>query len=145
MELALRFFIYRHTDRDLRKHSDLNEYITFYMQELFNKEFNYENEELIFEKVFSIFNTALGEDSFKRYEAAKYSGPFVTSVFEVLAVGLSTNDELLEDQKKAIAKIKDISSTLYQNSIFKENMKHGTRATKRFIHLIDLGKQLFKD
>lgn len=143
MELALRFFIYRKTDGDLRNHTDLNEYITSYMQKLFISDFDYAAEADLFKKVFDLFNEALGENSFKRFSNGKYSGAFVTSVFEVLAIGLSFNNQLLINRTSAISKIKQISEELYENVIFKENMKHGTRATKRFINLINLGKDLF--
>lgn len=145
MEIALRFIVYRYYKQlsGFDKYIDLNELITDGMKEIFeNLSFDLDEEKTLFEQVFSLLNEVLEDNSFRQYdsEKSKYKGAFSLSFFEVIAIGLSYNFSTSDDMKD---RIKEISKTLKEDSIFIDNTKYGTRSINRFKFLIEYGKQLF--
>lgn len=146
MEIALRFVIYRHfSPTRASGFSDLNLFITTEMKEvLFMEDFDRENEKIVFERTFELFNELLQEDSFKKFshEQNKYKGPFSLSIFEVLAVGASSIEEVDNNLKN---KIYELSKFLAEDDYFIDNTKYGTRSISRFQILTKYGKRLFSD
>lgn len=145
MEIALRFIIYRHINTiTLGTYSDLNELLTDAMKIIFSEtSFDILTEKRIFEDVFSLLNKTLDENSFKKYDKVqnKYKGPFSLSIFEVIAIGLSTI--AIDDSDALKDKIIAISQSLKDDDYFIENTKYGTRSIDRFKILTEYGIKLF--
>lgn len=144
MEYALRFFIYRYNSIFSQpKHEDLHLFLTDAMNELFNEvTFNFDEEKEVFLKVFKFYSDNYGEDSFRKYdvEQQRYKGVFMTSLFEVLAIGLSSNTSILDGDT---SRIQEIKMSIHNNEEFKKFTKHGTTSLTRYANLVEFGKSLF--
>lgn len=148
MEYALRFFIYRYYEVfNLPKHEDLHLFLTDSMNELFKKtDFNFESEKEIFKKVFSFYANTFGEDSFKKYDVdqKRYKGVFMTSMFEVLAIGISFHTDLIDSDIDTLqSNLKAIKEDIHNHDTFQKYTKHGTTSLNRYYNLVELGKGLF--
>lgn len=146
IEIALRFFAYRHTDMStLSGSEDMGEYLTNTMLELLKSPtFNFEAESLIFRETFEVLNNVLGENSFKKFDSAKnkFLGAFLVSSFEIIAIGISKNPEIYAEMspEELINKIKDI----YINPTYLDaTKKSGMRAINRLKILSSLSEELF--
>lgn len=107
VELALRFIVLRNlAETDFTKiGSALGEYLTDQMISLAQFEgFDFESEETIFKKVFSILDQELGDDAFRKYDHAsqKFTRGFSVSAFEVIALGLGHNDSAVPDNLRNV-------------------------------------------
>lgn len=146
LELLLRFFIYKNSTIDeIKKAKDVDDFLTKKMLE-FSKsnQFNKTTEKDIFERTFSILNTILDEDSFKRYnpKKGKFEGKFLISAFEVIAIGLGKNvGNWSESDGLAISnKIKSI----WNDSNFVDNSGSGSNVATRLPVLLPYGNGLFQ-
>ncbi|MFN0312442.1 DUF262 domain-containing protein [Kurthia sp. ISK08] len=146
IEIALRFFVYRHLDVSILSGSeDMGEFLTNSMLDILKSDdFDLENEAMIFKKTFSLLNNILGENSFKKFDATKnkFLGAFLVSSFEMISIGISKNlDFYLEmDEEELIKKIKD----LYQNPVYLDTTKRsGIRAINRLKILSSLSETEF--
>ncbi|HDO1375644.1 TPA: DUF262 domain-containing protein, partial [Aeromonas veronii] len=93
-ELALRFFVQRNTDANLRKeHTDVAPYLNAELTRLFkdNSGFDYNVEAELFKETFRLAYLALGDDAFKKFnhEKGKYEGAISLPVFEALSTSVS--------------------------------------------------------
>ena len=95
-----------------------------------------------FEQIFGKLSSALGENSFKRYEDNKFKGAFLVSAYQCIVSGAILNFESFIGLSDDDLKVK--IQKLYQHSEFIENMKPGARAIPRFISLTNLGKDYFE-
>ena len=148
-ELVLRFIIQRHFDNQIkREHSDVAPYLNAEMTRIFHNEFNfdYERESQVFCKAFDIFQTALGENSFKKYnqQKNKYEGAVSIPVFEALTVGVTTAIEkgVLSDDE-IITLTTEKSKELANHKKFNEIQDRRTRPLERMTIMAELGKELF--
>jgi len=145
MEIALRFVVYRHVQaEEIKKYKDLTELLTEAMKSIFtDKAFNAEEEKKVFEKVFSLLDKTLQDNSFRKYSVDKgrYAGPFSLSIFEVVAIGTSYSKEADEDVLEGL--IREVSMKLPTDEFLLENTKYGTRSIDRFGKLIAYGKDTF--
>lgn len=146
IEIALRFFVYRHTNiSDLSGSEDMGEYLTNMMLELIKSStFDLENEAHIFKQTFQILNSTLGENSFKKFDPLKdkFLGAFLVSSFEIIAVGISQNIDYYRemDASDLISKVKGI----YSHSTYQEaTKKAGMRAINRLKILSSLSEEIF--
>ncbi|WP_100401974.1 DUF262 domain-containing protein [Bacillus sp. FJAT-42315] len=93
MEYLLRFFIYRDLKTEsIKGNEDIAPFLTEKMHELINKlDFDYNHEKTVFENVFLFLNTALGEESFKKYDfnKSKFAGALSIAQFEVIIPGVA--------------------------------------------------------
>lgn len=85
-ELVLRFFATKNA-RTLFKGSE--DWLDTYMEEILLKkiEFDYEEEEEQFEKVFMFLSNSLGEGSFVKYRGEKPTGGLAPAYYEAITVG----------------------------------------------------------
>lgn len=143
-ELALRFFVFRNVpyQTGLNVHEYLNEAL---LEIAINKDFKFGLEQDIFERTFNLLSNALGKKSFKRWDGRKFTGKFLMSVFEVLAIGLSKGLETIENippakQKKNIIKK---AKELWDNPTFRNNTGAGISGTTRMNKLLPMAEDLF--
>ena len=150
LELVLRFFVLKDLDvgnltpDEKFKLVDVGEFLTYKTKGIASSDsFNFEKEKEIFDQVFSMLNEALGEDSFRKYYNNKYTGAFSITIFEVLALGLGFHAKSKQiDISDYSQKLKQISTTLQENDIYKKYSGAGSKAASRIPSLIPLGRKL---
>lgn len=147
IEIALRFLVYKNINSaDFTK--DVGKLLTDKVIEFAsNEQFDFENEKIIFDKVFLLLNKAFGDDVFRKWDEAKnkFTGPFSISAFETIALGLAKKIELYDDTPEIIEKLRKIIKGVSQNPIFIEKSGSGKRAPTRVPYLLPLGEKLFGD
>jgi hypothetical protein len=145
MDLALRFIVFRTLDsKDLSKIGDMGDFLTEKMIELAKqKRFAYRDEENAFMTTFDLLKRTVGSDSFRKYDASKgrFSGGFLVSGFEVVALGIGYNYETLS--KKPID-IRTIIEQVWRNENFTSKSGSGVRASSRVPNTVPLGRKIFK-
>ena len=87
-ELALRFLAFRYVP--YQRGLDVHEYLDQALIELATrKNFNRKAAEANFERTFDFLYNSLGVRAFKRWNGKIFSGKFLMSVFEIMALGVS--------------------------------------------------------
>lgn len=153
-ELALRFIVQRHYSEDLRKeHRDVGPYLDAELNRIFSKEntvIDFSHEERIFQKTFELFNRALADYSFKKYNSDKErpEGAISIPVFEALSSSVScyVEDNFANlDEGLILQKIREMNEQLTQTCEFKETvLDKKKRPLDRMISMIELGKALIQ-
>lgn len=150
VELALRFFIYRHINKAIIKdHSDVSPYLNAEMISLFDEKnsFNYAVEANIFQKTCEIALNALDDSAFKKYNhiKSKYEGAISLPVYEAASFGLS---KLIEENKysdeQLIQLFKDKTKELTQDSEYVRVIESRTRPLDRIVSMTEIGERIFK-
>ncbi|MDY4333764.1 DUF262 domain-containing protein [Pectobacterium brasiliense] len=151
-ELAFRLIVQRHYDEELRKaHSDVGPYLNAELGRIFSQEkpiIDYGSERAVFEKTFKLFNLALEDNSFKKFNHQKnrLEGAISIPVYEALATALSiyieANPE--HDETQTIQKINTASKLLTQRKEFLDVIDKSVRPLDRMIAMISIGKELIK-
>jgi hypothetical protein len=147
LELLVRFLTLRTAPfEDLKGMTDLGPFLTQKITALAqNKEYNRQEEETAFRRTFELLNDALGEDSFRKYNAEKQapSGALLISVFEVLALGIGYN-VLAPNYSLTADQIREVHKSVWQTKKFTDGTGSGIRPTSRIPVTIPLGRLLFK-
>lgn len=143
VELVLRFIAFRNIP--YQSGLDVHEYLDDAIISLAsNQNFDTAAEEEAFTKTFGFLNTALGDRSFQRWDGQNFSGKFLISVFEVLAIGLSKNLPAYDamDEPARIQAIQAKAHTLNDQPVFAENSGAGVRGTTRLSKLLPVAEAL---
>lgn len=146
MELVLRYLAFKDIPEDrFNEIGDVGDFLTDQVKAMANSDsFDFDLEKQRFEKTFELLNTATDENTFRKYEEGKYTGGFLTSLFETIACGLGHN---IEKYTKIdiiyIDKIQDISLNLLGNEEYTSNSGAGKNAASRIPKLLPLGRGLF--
>jgi uncharacterized protein with ParB-like and HNH nuclease domain len=146
-ELLARFIVF--TERKIVKNDVLREigrYVTDELMDIGKDNFDRVNFKQKFELTFKKIDEALGDNAFRRYDAAqkKYKGPFVLSIFEAFALGLGQLS-LDEIDNISVEQIKAVSQALPSENDYIKNSGSGANAANRLKKLIELGERLFKE
>ncbi len=93
-ELLLKYFALRYFDvSEIEQFRDVHPYLDEAAQRIFKPEsnFNYEEEQIVFEKTFAVLNNTLGDKAFKKYNPTKdeFQGAFSTPIYECLTSAVS--------------------------------------------------------
>jgi hypothetical protein len=144
LELVLRFLVFRRIgERDLRKIGEIGEFLTDQMMALSTKFSEFRGPaKIAFTKTFDRLASSPGGDAFRRYDRTrqKFTGGFLISAFEVVALGLGYNIESMTADFDVIPIIKDI----WSNRDFLDSSGSGVRASTRILKTIPLGRRLFR-
>lgn len=145
VELVLRFLAFRNIE--YTPGLDVHEYLDDALFKLAsNPDLDLETERDVFEKTFGYLDEALQENSFKRWNGEKFTGKFLMSLFEVIAVGVAKNIEafaiLSPQRRKSI--IKRAAKDLWANGAFTENSGAGVRGTTRLSRLLPIAADAMK-
>jgi uncharacterized protein with ParB-like and HNH nuclease domain len=149
-ELALRFFVQRHSDPAIRKeHTDVAPYLNAEMSALFNVDstFDYDKEKDIFDRTFKLLNTALGDNAFKKYnrEKGKYEGAISLPVYEAITVAVSNAIlSMNKTDQEIISLIQLKTQEIVDKQEFIETLEKRTRPIDRMVAMATLGKDLMK-
>ncbi|NES00732.1 MAG: DUF262 domain-containing protein, partial [Symploca sp. SIO1B1] len=145
MELVLKFIIL--FDQDIEKikkmaRLDVQEFLTNKMRYLaLNKDLDISHIERAFDVTFNLLSETMADKSFKRYksESDKFAGGFLPSLYEVVALGIGYNYQNPPPKDEISDRIKSIQS----GSVYQQWSGGGTKAGRRWPHLIELGRKLF--
>lgn len=149
LELAFRFIVHRHQSEELKKnHTDVGPYLDAELNAIFkiDSNFDYKEERIIFHKTFSILASALGEDSFKKYNHSKqkYEGAISLPVFEAIGYGLSKAIETKKyNDAELIDLIKEKTKALTSDARFTAILDKRVRPLDRMVAMNQLGMEMF--
>jgi hypothetical protein len=145
IELLLRFLVFRAIDeRELRGIGDIGVFLTDKMVEMATKQnYDYEGEEKAFNATFEILANQIGANAFRKYVSIKdrFSGGFLVSAFEVVALGVGYNYEKLQN---ASIDIEKQVKSIWTDTQYPSWSGSGTDAKGRMPKLVPLGRELFK-
>ncbi|MBQ6519109.1 MAG: DUF262 domain-containing protein [Anaerolineaceae bacterium] len=144
LELVVKFFILRYSDFNVSDSENFNNFITDEILQLLDKDkLDLDNNELIFQRVFQLLSSVMGEDSFKKYDPSKQShiGPVLVGAFEVIIPGLVDNLEFFENNP---AYLKEKIDNLYLSNEYIDASKRGIRPVARIRKLALASKRLLR-
>ena len=99
----------------------------------------------VFERTFQALNSALGEDALRKFDLmrGKFSGPFLISAFELIALGVSYNIDLVEAQGSVWlrSKIMGAWSDRRSEGIYGQ----GVSTARRLPKTLALGRKYFSE
>jgi hypothetical protein len=144
MDLALRFIVFRTIPEDeLKNIGDLNDFLTTKMiATIEDPSFNKTVEGEAFVKTFNILRTRAGEECLRKYDwsKTKFSGGFLVSAFEVVALGVGFNYKLVEASSMDLrGKVEEI----WKNPTFTSTSGSGISASSRVRNTIPYGREVF--
>lgn len=144
IELALRFFAFRHVP--YTQGLDVHEYLDDALVRLIRlTTFNRNAEFSVFDRTFSLLASALGDNAFKRWNGADFGGKFLQSVFEVVALGVSSNIDAIEAMGGTKgAWVTERCKALWADQTFNQYSGAGIRGTTRLAKLLPLAHDFFR-
>jgi hypothetical protein len=147
VELALRFIVLSEIpEEQLKGIGDVGLFLTEKMTEVAkNRRFKRTSSKELFDSTFQVLSTALGEDSFKRYNTKKkrHEGGFLLSLFETVALGVAYN--IANGTLCSEADISKRAKTLWSTKSFTDWTSSGITASRRLPRLIPLGRTVFSN
>lgn len=148
MELVCRYFAGKNTPTsEFRALPDINEFVNTKMMEFAkSKIFDRNLEAQVFNKVFTLLRD-LDVHPFRKYDNHKeaFSGMFLISTFEVIAIGLAKNINANEDGWLKCDTVLDKIKGLWSNDEFLSITGTGKSAKNRMSKCVDLGEHLFRN
>jgi hypothetical protein len=145
MELLLRFLVFRTIDEgELRGIGDIGVFLTDKMVEMAKrKDYEYEKETEAFKLTFDILSNQTGSNTFRKYvpQKDKFSGGFLVSAFEVIALGVGYNHKELRNSD---INIEERVKHIWTDTPYPSWSGSGTDAKGRMPKLVPLGRDLFK-
>lgn len=145
VELVLRYFAFKHYPykKGLNVHEYLDEAL---IQMSKDSEIDWNKEKDLFNRTFSLLNSALGDKAFKRWDGDDFRGKFLMSLYETIAFGVSQNLEEIDrkSRKKSEEFVTSRAKALWSDEVFNKNSGAGIRGTTRLSSLLPLAKGFFK-
>jgi len=147
MELVLRFLVFRNMplkEITTSKIGDLSHFLDEQMYVIArNTNYNYQLEDKAFRRTFEILARIVGEDAFKKYfkEKNKFSGPFLVTGYETVALGLGYNFQLWHDNQ--LQNVLPRIESLWTDAEVNQYSGSGIRANTRLPHTIPVGRKVF--
>lgn len=146
VELALRFFAFRSVP--YVPGLDVHEYLDdalLKMAEDAGYDMNAEGG--VFGRTFNVLAYSLGSGAFKRWDGVAFSGKFLMSAFEVVALGVSRAIDAIEampsrEHQKAF--VTQRCEALWIDPVFLKNSGAGIRGTTRLTNLLPLAEGYFQ-
>ena len=147
LELVTRFLALRTIEDDqLNRIGDLGSFLTDRIVDFARAEdFDRNTEEDAFRRTFRQLDSCLGENAFKKFDPdlERSLGPFLISVFEVMAVGIGHHARA-EHHGPARKRIDAVHRSLWTNDEFLGSTGPGVRATKRIPVTVRMGRKFFE-
>lgn len=144
VELALRFIAFRTIKYD--RSFDIHEYLDdalIVMAQFQNFDRGVEGN--IFTRTFTLIESALGANAFKRWNGSTFTGKFTMAAFEVVATGVAANLDNIEALNEASrnAFILKKVQQMWDEPHFQTNSGAGVRGTTRLANLLSMGPDYF--
>lgn len=147
LELVTRFLALRTIgEANLRRIGDLGSFLTDKLVGFARSdEFDRASEERAFRSTFECLDSCLGEDAFKKFDPAKERslGPFLISIFEVMAVGIGYRGHL-DDARPTEARISQVHRSLWKDEVFLKSTGSGIKAAARIPVTVTMGRRFFE-
>lgn len=147
IELVLRFILFRNIElEELSSIKSISDFITKKLINLLNDpDFDQDRESEIFKSAIGLANDALGEDAFRKYslDKEKFTGPFLQSAFEIIAMGLGYEDNE-PSRGKSPAEISDIILGELWSDPTKVVSRTGESAVARLPRTLRIGREIFE-
>lgn len=150
MELVLRFLVFRRIEVDeLQRIGDMGEFLTKRMVDLAKQtEYDWLHEESAFKWTFGVLANTLREDTFRRYDPVRqrFTGPFIISAFEAVALGLGYHYEKLRSYGETpfhSFHLLGRLASLWSNMEYLSSQGSGVRASSRIPKVIPIGREVF--
>lgn len=144
LELVIRFICLRNERLDsISKMSDLS---VFLDKEIVKKmkdlTYNWDQEILNFKNTFDKIASQIKENAFQRYNKSndKFSGGFLVSAFEIVALGIGNNPENVENST-----IKDKVIEVWDRIEAEDISWKGYNASGRLVKTLKLGRSIFQN
>lgn len=97
-----------------------------------------------FKALFDLLFDLIGEDVFRKYENGKHIGPFLSSAFQAICIGVYRNiDDIQKLPNKKEWLLERIHS-LYTQDMYIKNTAQGVKSIPRFQELSVWGEEYFK-
>lgn len=146
VELALRYFAFRSIPYVAGL--DVHEYLDTSLEKLAgNATYSRADEQAVFSKTFGWLNAVMGAKAFKKWNAATndFTGKFLMSAFEVIAVGIAANHAAIDamDDATRHAFLTQRAKDLWTDPVFNANSGAGVRGTTRLANLLPMGPNFF--
>jgi hypothetical protein len=144
MELLSRFLVFRTMEEsNLKKIGDISVFLNEKVMAIADEEsYNRQEEEEAFKLTFDILTEQSNSDSFRKYDSVKgrFTGGFLVSAFEVIALGIGYNYAKLQSKK---INIRERIEHIWLNTDYPKLSGGGTDAKRRIPKLIPLGREVF--
>jgi len=148
LELLLRFLVLHDIDvDDLRGIKNLSEFLNVKNRMLASKEsLNRPELESKFQRTFDYLYVALAGDVFRKFDpsSGQFSGAFLSSSFETIALGVAYNIEAWTKDDDRVSKIQEKVKELWKNSQFLDQIGIGISSSTRMVHTVPLGREYFR-
>lgn len=144
VELVLRYLAFRNVQ--YMQGLDVHEYLDKALVSMAaNHTFDRAGEQAVFDRTFALLETTMGQDAFKRWDGQAFSGKFLMSVFEVVALGVSRNIDAIEAMPgpTSAAFIREKCRDLWALPQFSQYSGAGVRGTTRLAKLLPLAPNYF--
>lgn len=145
VELALRYFAFRAFN--YHQGLDVHEYLDAALIHLArDAAFDRAAEKAIFNRTFDLLDISLGSRCFKRWDGQAFTGKFLMSAFEVVALGVSRNIVAIEAMSAhdRSAFVEGKCRDLWANNTFLQYSGAGVRGTTRLANLLPMAQDYFQ-
>jgi hypothetical protein len=147
MELLLRFMVLHNVEVDeLKGIRDLSEFLNERNRSLAsNKPNKLGKLEERFKTTFKMLDEALDGDTFRKYDGNRnrFTGAFLISAFEAVAMGVAHNMEAWASEPKAPSKLTEKVKDLWSIDDFLNNIGTGFSSSARMVHTVPVGRSHF--
>jgi len=98
-----------------------------------------------FDDVFRLIGDAVGEDAFRRFDSTKadFSGPFLISAFEAIALGIWHNHAKWQAKTNAVSRLEALIKKMWKADEFTSAIGVGKAAQSRIPKTIAFGRKHF--
>lgn len=145
LEVVLRFLLLQDLSlEDAKEISDLGQFLTTDMRVKFT-DANFDLTPLadLFNRTFAVLDRAAEDNALRRYDAAKgrFTGPFLISAFEMVALGVSQNIDFVEarGEQWLLEKIKMVWQDVEVKGIYGK----GVSTARRLPKTLEFGRSFF--
>lgn len=141
-ELVLRYLALRKIDEStLKKVTDINEFLNDSVQ---NNTYDLKLEKDIFQLVFQKLAESLGTNAFRRYNSTRntFTGGFLVSAFEVIAIGLGYYAEA--GDQNLYANLEEKVKHVWEPNGIPNASRAGMQTAPRLKNTIPLGRNIFR-
>lgn len=147
VELALRFIVLHNIDLvEISEISDLGQFLTSEMRRIFSEgEANFDQVQDVFCRTFTVLDASLGDNALRRYSSGqeRFSGPFLISAFELVALGVAANIDYVE--KCGTEWLREKVKAIWTDSRTDGIYGQGVSTARRLPKTLELGRKFFSE
>ena len=140
MELMIRFLAYRYKAYDQK--IDVHDWLDEVSIDIATDEhYDVDYELHIFNRIFDALDTALGAESFKKYENNNFVRGFLISAYEAITHGMSKEIDRIEQQSPD--QLASSVKNMWNDERFTNNARAGVRGTTRLANILPIANEWF--